>query len=63
MWKDEGCGAVFKLNQVHDAVEVAYLAQYPWPFAKTGLSFTVADRFKQSAIPSHNRPILPVFCR
>jgi len=60
--KDEGCGAVFKLNEVHHPVKVAHLTQDSWPFDKTGMTLAVANRFEQSAISPHN-PILPVFCR
>ena len=63
MRKDEGCGAVFKLNEVHDAVQVAHLAQDSWPFIKARMSLAVANRFEQSAISPHNQPVLPVFCR
>ena len=62
MWKNEGCDTVFKLNQVHDAIEVTHLAKDSWTFAKTGMSLAIADWLKQSAISPHN-PILPVFCR
>ncbi len=60
--ENKGCGAVFKLHEVHDAVEVAHLTQDSWPFVKAGMTLAIANRFEQSAISPHN-PILPVFCR
>jgi hypothetical protein len=62
MWKNEGCGAVLELDQVHDPIQIAHLAQDSWPFIEAGMTLAVANRLEQSAISPHN-PILPVFCR
>jgi hypothetical protein len=62
MWKNEGCGAVFELDQVHHPIQITHLAQDSWPFIEAGMTLAVANRLEQSAISPHN-PILPVFCR
>src|SRR5208337_54972 len=44
MRKDEGCGAVLKLHEVHDPIQVAHLAQDSWPFIEARKSLAVANR-------------------
>ncbi len=46
MWKNEGCGAVFELHQVHHPVEVAHLAQDSWVFIEAGMTFSVSNRLE-----------------
>jgi hypothetical protein len=62
VWKNKSCGAVFKLYEVHDPVQITHLAQNSWPFIEARMTLAVANRPEQSAISPHNR-ILPVFCR
>jgi hypothetical protein len=43
VWKDEGCGAVSELNEVHHTIQIAHLAQNSWPFVKAGMPLAVAN--------------------